>query len=406
MLTLRLAWRNLWRNRKRTFITVAALSLNTAVCIVTYGLMVGVLAKMQRNATRLTSGEVQIHAPGYRQDRSLYKTLDRPETLLESARAEGCAAVPRTYGYGLISRGGKSAGALFWGVDPVTEQAAFELAGNLAAGAYLGREPAGEIVLGRKLARALQAAVGDDVIAVVQAADGSLGNELFRVAGLFSSAGESFDRQTAMIHRADFSRLFVTENRVHEIALHGRDRHAPQDMVAALREKHPGVEVLAWPEISPHFASFMEYMRRVAWLYAFIFALVAGLGITSTMLMATFDRTWEFGVLKALGTAPWRIVRDVAAESLLLALLATGIGMAGGCAVIWIFQERGIDLSRFIQGAVSFSGAVFDPVLRPVISWAVLLPPTVIMWITALAASLYPAVKAARIHPVRAMTQV
>lgn len=406
MLTVRLAWRNLWRNRKRTLITVAALSLNTAVCIVTYGLMVGVLAKMQRNATRLTSGEVQIHAPGYRQDRSLYKTLDRPEALLATARAEGFAAVPRSYGHGLISRGAKSAGALFWGVDPAAEQDAFELAGDLAAGAYLGREPAGEIVLGRKLAHALQVAVGDDVIAVVQAADGSLGNDRFRVAGLFSSAGESFDRQTAMIHRADFSRLFATENRVHEIALQGRDRHAPQDMVASIRGRHPGVEVLAWPELSPHFASFLEYMRRVAWLYAFIFALVAGLGITSTMLMATFDRTWEFGVLKALGTTPLRIVRDVAAESLLLALLSTGIGMAGGGAVLWIFRERGIDLSRFIQGAVSFSGVAFDPLLRPVISWAVLLPPVVILWITALAASLYPAVKAARIQPVRAMTQI
>lgn len=406
MLTVRLAWRNIWRNRKRTLITVAALSLNTAVCIVTYGLMVGVLAKMRHNATRLTSGEVQIHAPGYRQDRSLYKTLDQPEDLLAAARSAGFAAVPRTYGYGLISRGAKSAGALFWGVDPAAEQDAFELPGNMAAGTYLGREPAGEIVLGRKLARALQAAVGDDVIAVVPAADGSLGNDRFRVAGLFPAAGESFDRQTAMIHRADFSRLFVTEDRVHEIALHGRDRHAPRDMVASIRAGHPGVEALAWPEISPHFASFLEYMRRVAWLYAFIFALVAGLGITSTMLMATFDRTWEFGVLKALGTSPLRIVRDVAAESLLLALLATGIGMAGGCAVIWFFRERGVNLSRFIQGAVSFSGVAFDPVLRPVISWAVLLPPVVIMWITALAASLYPAVRAARIPPVRAMAQV
>ncbi|NCA82414.1 MAG: FtsX-like permease family protein [Opitutae bacterium] len=209
-----------------------------------------------------------------------------------------------------------------------------------------------------------------------------------------------------MIHRADFGRLFVTENRVHEIALHGRDRHAPQDMAEMLREKHPGVDVRAWPELSPHFASFMEYLRRVAWLYAFIFAWVAGLGITSTMLMATFDRTWEFGMLKALGATPFRIVRDVATESLLLALLSTLAGMAGGCAVLWIFQERGIDLSPFIQGAVSISGVAFDPVLRPAISWAVLLPPVVIMWITALAASLYPAVKAARIHPVRAMAQV
>lgn len=406
MRMLSMAWRNLWRNRKRTVITVAALTLNTAICIVKNGIVTGVLVKMQHDATRLTCGDVQVHAPGYRQDRSLYKTVPDPAAILATAAQAGFAAAPRAFGHGLLSRDSRSAGVQFWGVDPAAEQAAFELAGKMAAGAFLGPEAAGEIVLGAKLARALQAGVGDEVVAVVQAADGSLGNDLFRVVGLFQAAGESIDRKSAMVHGADFSRLFVTEGRVHEIALHGRDRQPPQEMAALLAGRHPRAEVLPWPEIMPYFANFLEYKRRGVWLYALIFAVVAGLGITSTMLMATFERTWEFGVLKALGTTPWRIVGDVAAEAFLLALLSTLIGMAAGCAVLVFFQIQGLDLSRFVEGAVSFSGVVFDPVLRPVISREVLLPPAVIMWVTALLASLYPAIKAARTRPVRAMTQV
>lgn len=403
MLTLRLAWRNLWRNRRRTLLTVAALTLNTAGCIVTYGLMVGVLDKMQRNATRLAGGDLQIHAPDYRQNRSLHRFLADPDAILADARRAGLAAAPRAYGQGLLARDGRSAGAWFWGVDPAAEREAFELPGKLAAGTYLGPAAAAEVVLGRRLAQALRAEVGDDVVAVVQAADGSLGNERFRVAGIFASVGDGIDRQAAVLHGGDFGRLFAAEGRVHEIALHGRSRPAPSEVAAVLRAAHPGAEVLAWREIWPHFAGFLEYMDRVAGLYAFIFALVAGLGIVSTMLMATYERLWEFGVLKALGASPWRIVRDVAVESMLLALLATLAGLAAGAGVLRILQARGIDLSRFFQETLSFSGVAFDPVLRPALAWDVLWPPAAVMWAAALAAALYPAVQAARTRPARAM---
>ena len=123
------------------------------------------------------------------------------------------------FGYGLLSRGTKSAGASFWGVDPTRERAVFELPNRLSAGNYLEGQPQGKVVLGQKIAKSLGAAIGDELVAVVQAADGSLGNELFYVAGVFKTAGANIDRAAAVMHRDDFNRLFSTEDRVHEIAL-------------------------------------------------------------------------------------------------------------------------------------------------------------------------------------------
>ncbi len=149
MSLIQISWRNLFRNRRRTAITIAAISLNTMILITTYSLMDGLLGQTVKNATQLTTGEAQLHAPGYLLDRSIYKTLSDPQHILTALRERNIGAAPRTYGYGLVSQGTKSAGALFWGVEPRTEQATFMLAEHLAEGSFLGPSPRKELVLGK-----------------------------------------------------------------------------------------------------------------------------------------------------------------------------------------------------------------------------------------------------------------
>ena len=131
---LHLAWRNLWRNGRRTAIAVAAIAVTTGVSVVTYGLMDGWMAKMRSDATRLLSGDAQVHVHGYRQNRSIHHSLPDPAAIIDAARAHGIAAVPRSYGHGLLAFGPKSAGALFCGVDPTAEREAFDLAKRVAVG--------------------------------------------------------------------------------------------------------------------------------------------------------------------------------------------------------------------------------------------------------------------------------
>jgi len=405
MVTLRIAWRNLLRKPRRTAITLAAVALTTGVLIGTLALMQGMIEQMERSATRLVVGDAQVHAPGWRVERSMYKAIDNPDEVLRAAKEHGLLAAPRSYGYGLISSGPKSAGASFMAVDPATERAAFELAQELRDGEFLADTPSRKVVIGRKLAKSLHAEVGSELVAVVQAADGSLGNELFTVAGILKGVGEETDRGGVVIHRADFDELFVAGGRVHEISINGQGR-SPEQVVAALGPAAGKAEIRTWRELLPGVSDMLKMSDAGIYLFGMIFVLAAGLGVLNTMLMATHDRIREFGVLKALGATPLRIIKDVAVEGYVLALVATAIGTVLGLAMSWYFQVYGIDLSAFGDAEFGFAGIAWDPLWRAHLLPGHVVNSLLLMWVTCVVASLYPAVKAARLDPAQAMVHV
>ena len=400
--TLRYGWRNLWRNGRRTAITLGAVALSTAILIISRGLITGLLDGAVRNATQLSVGEVQIHAPGWLADRSMFVALPAPEQILAALDAAGLAAAPRSYGDGLVAHDTKSAGALFWGVDPARERGAFDLAAHVADGAFLEDRPTGGVVLGRKLARTLGVGPGDELVVVVEAADGSLGNELYRVQGVLKAVSETVDRAAAILHREDFDTLFVAGGRVHEVAAGSRGRRPLAEVEALAVAAAPDQDVRTWRRLLPMLSDMLANIDGLLWIIAAIFFLTAGLGVMNTMLMATHERVHEFGVLKALGTSPWRIAGDVAVESLVLAAFGTLLGVAlGGAAALWL-GAHGIDTVR-LAGETSFAGVAFDPVWRATVRAGDLVSPVLMMWLTSVVAALYPAVLAARLDPVRAM---
>ncbi|MEN6375135.1 MAG: FtsX-like permease family protein [Smithella sp.] len=405
MALLRISWRNLWRNRRRTVITMAAVALNAMILITTYALMDGMLRQTVLNATQLVTGEAQIHAMGYLSDRSIYKTLENPQAILSTLRENSIEAAPRAYGYGLVSRGTKSAGALFWGIDPGREKATFDLPAHLAEGSFLGPAPHKGIVLGKKLARSLNARLGAEIVLLVQAADGSLGNELFTVTGILKSVGEGIDRNAAIIHLDDFRQLFAMSTGIHEIAVNTRGRVPLEMLTAILPRLVPGSEVKTWRQLLPALSDMLQLSGASMSLFGAIFFAAAGLGVMNTMLMTTYERSHEFGLLKALGTSPWRIVRDVAFEAWLMAAVSTVFAVVLGVAASYALQEYGLDTSA-LAGETTIAGVVFDPVWRAALSIEAVVAPVVIMWIVCVLAALYPAAMSARLDPVKSMHRV
>lgn len=405
MTILKYAWRNLWRNKQRTAITLAAITLNTAILIISYSLMEGMLRHTIHNVTNMIVGEVQVHAESYKKDRSIYKSLPNPEAILDAALKHGVPAAKRSYGYGLISSGSKSAGASFWGIDPRKELQVFDLGNNLQEGRFLAATPSREIVLGRKLARSLHASVGSELVVVVQAADGSLGNELFTVSGILKTVGDTVDRGAAIIHHQDFKELFVSNNRVHEIAMNTKGAMEINELAALIVLSAGGAEVRTWRELLPMLSDMVNIFDVVIWVFYAIFFLAAGLGVMNTMLMATYERMREFGIMKALGTSPMRIIGNMAAEAFVLTASAALLGSILGLTGSYILQEVGIDTSVFSDG-FSFSGIAFDPIWKASISIKGVIIPVAVMCIVCTAASLYPAVIAARLDPVKAIHHV
>ena len=402
MKLVKMSWRNLWRNSTRTNVTITAVALCIAILIIFQSLIIGLIGKAVYNTTNLVIGEVQIHAAGYLDDRSIYKSLKNVEEIRVVAQENNIGMVERSYGFGLISSGTKSAGTQFWGIDPESELKYFDFANHIDEGNFLTETSLKKVVLGNKLARSLAAELGTELVIFVQGADGSLGNELFYVTGILGNVADNIDRGAAIILRDDFDILFSTNNFIHEIALNSKGKLEAEEIQKLMSVKATGAAVETWKELMPTIAIMTEKMSVfMLTMFSLIFTIAASLGVMNTLIMSTYDRMKEFGIIRAIGATPWLIIRQVSLEAILLTFLASIIGTVIGLSIAIYLQVYGIDISG--KGNLAFGGIVFDPIWRASVSLKSVFLPVVLMMLTSIVASIYPASIAARIKPVEAI---
>ncbi len=402
MKTIEVSWRNLWRNPTRTNVTIAAVALCISILIIFQSMIIGLIDKAVFTTTNLVVGEVQIHAEGYLDDRSLYKYLKNTKKIKSIAKKNNIGLVERSYGYGLISSGTKSAGTQFWGVEPELELKYFDFAKHIDQGGFLNNSSSNKIVLGNKLALSLAAEVGSELVVFVQGADGSLGNELFYVSGILKNVADNIDRSAAIILKDDFNILFSADNMIHEIALNSKGNFTAEEIQNLIAAEIKNVEIDTWKQLMPTISLMTEKMSvfmRV--LFSSIFTIAAGLGVMNTMIMSTYDRMREFGIIRAIGGTPFRIIKQVSLEAIILTFIASIIGTILGLSVALYFQKFGFDVSG--KGNLSFGGVVMDPIWKGSVSVGIVILPLILMFLVSVFSSLYPASIAARINPVEAI---
>ena len=402
MKTIEVSWRNLWRNPTRTNVTIAAVALCISILIIFQSMIIGLIDKAEFTTTNLVVGEVQIHAESYLDDRSLYKYLKNTKKIKSIAKKNNIGLVERSYGYGLISSGTKSAGTQFWGVEPELELKYFDFAKHIDQGGFLNNSSSNKIVLGNKLALSLAAEVGSELVVFVQGADGSLGNELFYVSGILKNVADNIDRSAAIILKDDFNILFSADNMIHEIALNSKGNFTAEEIQNLISAEIKNVEIDTWKQLMPTISLMTEKMSvfmRV--LFSSIFTIAAGLGVMNTMIMSTYDRMREFGIIRAIGGTPFRIIKQVSLEAIILTFIASIIGTILGLSVALYFQKFGFDVSG--KGNLSFGGVVMDPIWKGSVSIGIVILPLILMFLVSVFSSLYPASIAARINPVEAI---
>tara|TARA_B100000929_G_scaffold42581_1_gene30329 strand:- start:179 stop:1399 length:1221 start_codon:yes stop_codon:yes gene_type:complete len=402
MKTIEVSWRNLWRNPTRTNVTIAAVALCISILIIFQSMIIGLIDKAVFTTTNLVVGEVQIHAESYLDDRSLYKYLKNTKKIKSIAKKNNIGMVERSYGYGLISSGTKSAGTQFWGVEPELELKYFDFAKHIDQGGFLNNSSSNKIVLGNKLALSLAAEVGSELVVFVQGADGSLGNELFYVSGILKNVADNIDRSAAIILKDDFNILFSADNMIHEIALNSKGNFTAEEIQNLIAAEIKNVEIDTWKQLMPTISLMTEKMSvfmRV--LFSSIFTIAAGLGVMNTMIMSTYDRMREFGIIRAIGGTPFRIIKQVSLEAIILTFIASIIGTILGLSVALYFQKFGFDVSG--KGNLSFGGVVMDPIWKGSVSVGIVILPLILMFLVSVFSSLYPASIAARINPVEAI---
>lgn len=409
MSTLRIARRNLGRNVKRTALALSAITLAQGAVLLIDGLMKGYSDAMLDAFTGPMLGHVQLHAPDWREEQSMDLTLTDVAASLKQIRAtEGVQqASARIYAPVLVALGEQGYVGVVVGVEPRQEQNPRGLLGGEAGGP--SRLSGHEVLVGSGLAHEMGAKVGDELAVVGQGADGSIANDLYRVAGVIKSPVDLVQSTGLVMSLPAAQELFVMPDEAHEITVHGddpADAHAIAQRIAR-EPRFQGVEVKAWDELAPELTSMLEMNDAFTWIVLLLVFVAAAAGVANTMLMATFERNRELGMLLSLGCTPPRIVSMITQEALILGLAGVGLGTLLGMVLNLLLARHGIDMAALAGSEglenLSFGGMNYGLRIIPRTSLPTVLGGVLAVMLTSLLSSLWPALHAARLQPVEAM---
>jgi putative ABC transport system permease protein len=399
---LRLAWRNIWRNRRRTIISLLALAMGVTAIISIHSFRITANEELIAAVTRGLVGDLQIHARGYQDEPELDATVPTPAIVdaelamfVPAARSEH-----RVVGGGLASAAEVATGVVVMGIEPDHPDARALV--TIANGRPLANAAAHEAVIGTTLARELGLAPGGELVLVSQGADGSLANERFTVVGIGDVGSDEANATAVFLHLADAQEFFALGTGVHQIIVRLPDG-ADAATLAQLRTVLGGsLEVVPWTQILPELESSMEAKARNSRLLDLIVFLIVALGVLNTMTMATFERTRELGVLAALGTRRRRILGMILLESILLGILGFAIGVGLAFAILYGLGSTSLGG----LGNTDVMGVRLPETLALGVRSGPVISAAIVATLTMLAGGLIPALRAARLNPIDAMRHV
>ena len=401
------AWRNLWRQKRRSIITAFAMATGVALCMSMVAFTDGMYTDMFEVMVEQQLGHVQVHHPDYPGKGLVFDTLTERGALLAEVDAlpGTVAASPKIVGFALLGGETKSAGGQVVGIDPARDSLVTPLHTRMKQGVYLSDTANHEIIVGHNLAEDIEVGLGDSVVAVTQATDGSVGNDLYTVVGIYKTGDVMMDNNGGFIHIDDAETLLYLPDQAHGLTV--LTDHADHVEAYALAlgavVATDDVQVQSWWEASPSTAEMMGLRDATVYLMLGIVFTVAAFGVINTMLMSVFERTRELGVLRALGLRPGKLVWLVVFESLFLAGLASGIGLIMGGLLDWYLVVHGLDFSASMPDGFSFEGIMLDPVMHGEVRLLGVIAPVVAVFFVSVLASLWPAWRAARLQPVTAI---
>ena len=403
-----LAWRNLWRHRRRTWLTVGAMVFCNVLLIFLISLQLGSYQMMINNSLAAYTGHMQVQHKDYREEQRMRLSVPGAAELARQVRAElGVDTVAaRGVAFALASSEERSFGVMLSGVQAEFEAGVSTFPGLVKRGRYLQSGDYEHIVIGAVLARNLKVDLGDELTFLGSGRDGSFAAGVATVAGILESGMEEIDRSVAQVPLDWFQEVFAMGDHGHSVVIRvpGLEQVAAAvPRVEALVVDQPELVVLDWEALEPGLRQAIVSDLVSGWfMYAVLIVLVA-FSVLNTQLMSVLERTREFGVMLALGMGPGRLARLVGMETLLMSALGLGLGVALGAVLTWYLSVVG-----FAYPGMEELGAKFNMPGRmyPEISFLSLLWGPVVVFLGALLAAIYPAMRLFRLAPVEAMRAV
>ena len=405
---VKMAWRNIWRNPRRTILTICAIAFASLLLVFMLSFQFGSYETMINTSVKIQTGHLQVQSAEYREQKNIRHVVPDPADVAaildQTANVESYTF--RCQAFSLVSSEERTYGVAVTGISPTGEAAVSRLKSLLREGEFLSENDRNQALIGKMLARNLRVGLGDELTVLGQGRDGSIAATVVRVKGIFSSGISEFDRSAIHIPLELFQEVYSMQGAVHEIVVIAdglRNIASIQDTITAglsSLESNKRLRVLDWNELMPGLRQSIEMDLVSGLIFYLLLVIVVAFSILNTFLMAIFERTREFGVLMAIGTTPTRLTKVLLIESMTLTAIGIATGIFIGSLITLYFQTYGIDISGASELLEQFgiTGRIY-----PKLSMLSAVSGPLAVLIITFFAALYPAVKVRKLQPVEAM---
>jgi len=408
---LKMAWRNIWRNPRRTILTITAIAFASLILVFMLSFQFGCYETMINTSVKVSTGHLQVMAKGYLEDKKMRLVIKDPDQVASVLnRVNGINAYTfRANGFCLVSSDKRTYGVVVTGIDPIREADVSTVKSLIRKGHYLKPEDTYAVLIGEHLSKNLKVGIHDDVTVLGQGRDGSIAAAVLTITGIFNSGIDEFDRNVMMMALKGFQDVFSMGKSVHEAVITANslgDVARVQQQIQTdfyVDGKNEGLFVPDWMEIMPGLLQGIQMDLISGVIMYIILIIVVAFSIFNTFLMAIFERTREFGVMMAIGTTPSRITKLVMFESICMTIIGIILGIAIGSRVTLYFQKYGI----YIAGTEDILKQYGIPDrLYPRLSLVSCTAGPLVVFLITFVSSVFPALKIRKLKPVDAMTTI
>ena len=404
-ITSRLAWRNVWRHPRRTWLTIGAMVFSNALLVFMISIQFGMYELMIDNTLQAFTGHLQVQAPGYKDDLKMRQVVPDAATLAQTLRTDlDLESISvRSSAFALVSSEERSYGIQLFGVDPQRESRVSTIPGLVREGRFPSDGNAQEIVIGKVLARNLRVSLGDELTLLGSGRDGSFAAAVAEVVGIFDSGVPDIDRSIAEIPLGFFDDVFYMEGAGHSVVILAPtldDVETYRQRVETLLPADGNLVVHDWDVLQPGLKQAIQADISSAFFMYGILVILVAFSVMNTQLMSVLERTHEFGIVMSLGVTPGRLGRLVILETAMMALAGLFLGaVVGGLITQW-FGINGFSYPGMDQLAANFN---LPSRFYPQVTLLTLFIGPVVVFIGSILSSLYPALRLHFLHPVEAL---
>ena len=401
---IKLAWRNIWRNKRRTIITAASIFFAIFFALIMRGFQLGSYSNMIDNAVKLYTGHIQIHADGYSDNKSINNTLKMDDTLMKVLKSNEHIkqVVPRLESFALGSSGPKTKGVLVMGIDPQKQDKMSNLSSKLIKGSYL-KPGEQEAIIGKKLSDYLELGINDTLVLLSQGYHGATAAGKYSIKGIVKIPKPDLDNKMVYLPLSTSQQMYYAYGRLTTLALNLYDNDELNNTVSQLKSDLPDkkYEVKSWREVMPELVQQIESDNASGWLMLLILYLIILFGVFGTVMMMVAERKREFGVMIAVGMHKFKLAIVVTLEMLFIGFLGLLAGIVGSMPLIYYYHINPVQLTGELAGTMESFG--IEPVMP--LAWQIEYygNQTLIVAAIVIIAVIYPIYSITRINPVKAI---